>query len=107
MASIPWSAVVGCFTPHAPDPHEFTRSMFHPEYLQEHLDASLGAGAVAVPDELVTAGYADETERVRYAREVVVPKLAALGVEVAGVPPRDRIRERYYHGTDHPVRHHG
>ncbi len=96
---IPWDTVMSCFgvRPHEAR-HKFTLDSFRPEYLQSRLDERLGLGVVDVPARLYTSGYADHVERARYARETVVPALAALGVTVTDVPPRDPVQEKYYHG---------
>lgn len=60
-------------------------------------DPQAEAVRVIVPADLYQAGYADETERVRYGR-VVAARLAELGVTVTGVPSADPVREKYYCG---------
>lgn len=101
MFNMAWQDLITCFTPRVVDEHEFRFSTFDISLLQYRLDSRFREGVVKVPQDLYTTGYADMTERIRYGR-IVAAKLVTLGVTVLDIPPRDPIREKYYHGR---IRH--
>lgn len=92
--TITWRQLLDCFSPHCGDPREFYLTSFSVILLRCVLDSEAGDGRVDVPADWQTTGYADLVERERYARGLA-PKLAALGVEVTGVPPFDPVRAKW------------